>query len=322
MTSILITGGAGFIGQELAAVLALQSDISITLTDLTQPPIPPTPAGQGANVTFNCVASDLTNPESIATVFAQRYSAVYTLHGLMSGGSEANLELGLRVNLDSHRQILDFLRKNHHGTKVIFPSSLAVYGPTGPGEVVSELTCPIPQSSYGAEKLIVETLVNDYSRRGLLDGRVVRLPTVVVRPGAPSAAASSFASGIIREPLRNQASTLPVPLDLEMWVASPATVVKNLIAVKDVPAEKFGLWRTVNLPGITVTVREMLDALETVGGKEKRALVTEERDEKIEKIVCSWPSSMDTSRAQSMGLAADVPILETVKAFAKSEGLL
>ncbi|ELQ35830.1 hypothetical protein MCOR27_004209 [Pyricularia oryzae] len=322
MTSILITGGAGFIGQELAAVLAQQSDISITLTDLTQPPVPPTPAGQGSNVTFNCVASDLTNPEAVATIFAQRYSAVYTLHGLMSGGSEANLELGLRVNLDSHRQILDFLRKTHPGTKVIFPSSLAVYGPTGPGEVVSELTCPIPQSSYGAEKLIVETLVNDYSRRGLLDGRVVRLPTVVVRPGAPSAAASSFASGIIREPLRNQASTLPVPLDLEMWVASPATVVKNLIAVKDVPAEKFGLWRTVNLPGITVTVREMLDALEAVGGKDKRALVTEERDEKIEKIVCSWPSSMDTSRAQSMGLAADVPILETVKAFAKSEGLL
>lgn len=320
MPSILITGGAGFIGQELAAVLAQQPDVSLTLTDLTQPPVPKVES-QGANVTFTCLASDLTNPEAVASVFAKKFDAVYTLHGLMSGGSEANLELGLRVNLDSHRQILDFLRKNHPGTVVVFPSSLAVYGPTAAGEVVSEATCPVPQSSYGAEKLIVETLLNDYSRRGLLDGRVVRLPTVVVRPGAPSAAASSFASGIVREPLRGQASTLPVSPDLEMWVCSPGTVVKNLIAVKDIPASQFGLWRTVNLPGITVKVSQMLDALEEVAGKEKRALVKEERDPAIEKIVCSWPSSMNTSRAASLGLLPDGSITETVRAFARSEGI-
>ncbi|KAL8398593.1 hypothetical protein RB596_005937 [Gaeumannomyces avenae] len=172
---------------------------------------------QGANVTFTCLASDLTSPEAVASVFADRFDAVYTLHGLMSGGPEANLELGLRTNLDSHRQVLDFLRKNHPGTVAVFPFSLAVYGPTAAGEVVSEATCPVPQSSYGAEKLIVETLINDYSRRGLLDGRVA-----------------------------------PVSPDMEMWVCSPGTVVKNLIAIRDIPASKFGLWRTVNLPGITV----------------------------------------------------------------------
>lgn len=281
----------------------------------------PKAESQGANVTFTCLASDLASPKAVASVFATRFDAVYTLHGLISGGSEANLELGLRSNLNSHRQILDFLRKNHPGTVVVFPSSLAVYGPTAAGELVSEATCPMPQSSYGAEKLIVETLLNDYSRRGLLDGRVVRLPTVVVRPGAPSAAASSSASGIVREPLRGQPSTLPVSPDLGMWVCSPATVVKNLIAVGDIPAAGFGLWRTVNLPGITVKVSQILDALEEVGGKEKRALVKEERDLAIEKIVCSWPSSMNTSHAASLGLLPDRSITDTVKAFAKSEGI-
>ncbi|KAL8362854.1 hypothetical protein RB601_008885 [Gaeumannomyces tritici] len=135
MPSILIT--------ELAAVLAQQPDVSLTLTDLTQPPVPKV-GSQGANVTFTCLASDLTSPEAVASVFADRFDDVYTLHGLMSGESEANLELGLRVNLDSHRRVLDFLRKNHPGTVVVFPSSLAVYGPTAAGEVVSEATCPVP----------------------------------------------------------------------------------------------------------------------------------------------------------------------------------
>ncbi|RTE69523.1 hypothetical protein BHE90_016095 [Fusarium euwallaceae] len=210
------------------------------------------------------VVNDLLRPE---------YSAVYLLHGLMSGGAEANLELGWRVNWESHRCILDFPRRHHPGIVVVFPSSLAVYGPAetniGTPTRTSETTCPLPQSSYGAQKLMVETYLNDMSRRGLLDGRIVRLPTIIVRPGAPSAAASSFASGIVREPLNGMAAVLPVSKDLEMWVCSPETVVRNLIHVKGVPAGKFGLSRVVNLPGVTVTVQEILDALQAVGGSKR-----------------------------------------------------
>lgn len=180
------------------------------------------------------------------------------------------------------------------------------------------MTCPLPQSSYGAQKLMVETYINDFSRRGLLDGRIVRLPTVIVRPGAPSAAASSFASGIVREPLKGEKSILPVSRDLEMWVCSPMTVVSNLVYVKDIPKEKFGKSRIVNLPGITVTVQQILDSLEAVGGSKAMSLIEEARDPKIEAIVGSWPARFDITRAQGLGMKGDVTLVETVKAFADS----
>lgn len=315
--AILITGAAGFIGQVLAAaLLESSSDITLTLTDVTKPPVPTSVSQHADRVT--AVSSDLTDPAAVASLLSTPFKAVYLLHGLMSGGAEANLELGWRVNWDSHRSILDQLRTRHQGTVVIFPSSLAVYGPTVPGEITSDSTNPLPQSSYGAQKLMVETYLNDFSRRGLLDGRIVRLPTVVVRPGAPSAAASSFASGIIREPLQGQKSTLPVSRDLEMWVCSPKTVVANLIRIKDVPRDKFGLSRVLNLPGITVTVQQMLDALEKVGGNEALNLIEEERDSKVEAIVGSWPARFDTSRAEGLGLVSDQTLVETVNEFAGS----
>lgn len=235
----------------------------------------------------------------------------------MSGGAESNLDLGLRVNLDSTRLVLDTLRSTHPGTKVIFTSSLAVYGPpSAPGEVYSEATAPLPQSSYGAQKLMVEILLGDYARRGLLDARVVRLPTVIVRPGAPSAAASSFASGIVRESLKGEQNILPVRRDLENWVCSPRTVVRNLVRMREVPGEAFGGRRVVNLPGRTVTVEEILAALEKVGGMEAREKVVEERDEKVERIVESWPTRFDTTKARELGFEEDVSLEETVRAFA------
>jgi nucleoside-diphosphate-sugar epimerase len=160
-----------------------------------------------------------------------------------------------------------------------------VYGSTAAGEVVSETTCPIPQSSYGAEKLIIEILINDFSRRGLLDGRIARLPTVIVRPGKPSGAASSFASGIVRESLRGERNVLPVEEDLEMWICSPQVVVENLIRLRDVKKNELGFHRVVCLPGQTVRVGEILDVLELVGGKEKRALVEKRKNSSIEAIV-------------------------------------
>lgn len=311
---ILITGAGGFIGQELASALLSSNPTSnLTLADVFEPPSP-----DASRTT--AVKADLTSSAAVNSLLdSQKWSACYLLHGIMSGGAEANLDLGLAVNVDSHRLVLDNLRKQQPGIVVVFPSSLAVYGPPESAEEeYSEKTIPIPQSSYGAEKLIVETLVNDYSRRGLIDGRVVRLPTVIVRPGAPSAAASSFASGIVREPLKGEKSPLPVSKDLAMWVCSPQTVVKNLVAIKDVPKEKFtpNRGRVVNLPGQTVTVGQILEALGEIGGEKALSLVEEKHDPKVEAIVASWPARFNVSLARGLGMAEDITLKEEVQSFA------
>ncbi len=318
--NILITGAAGFIGQALTVALIESSPrIRLVITDVIEPPVPESVSQHGDRITT--VKSDLTSPSAVDSLLsATRFSAAYLLHGLMSGGAEANLELGWRVNWDSHRAVIDCLRARVPGTVVVFPSSLAVYGPSSPGGggVTSEATCPVPQSSYGAQKLMVETYLGDFSRRGLIDGRVVRLPTVIVRPGAPSAAASSFASGIVREPLRGERAILPVARDLEMWVCSPRTVVRNLVYVKGIPKERFGISRVVNLPGITVSVGQILQALEAVGGSGALDLVDEAPDPKIEAIVGSWPARFDITRAEELGMEGDCSLVETVQAFVAS----
>jgi nucleoside-diphosphate-sugar epimerase len=307
---ILITGAGGFIGQEIIAPLLNSSpSIHLTITDISEPPVPTQHSQR-----ITSLAADLTNPSVVEKLItSQPFQAVYLFHGLMSGGSEANLDLGLKVNVDSVRYVLDALRNKLPGVKVVFSSSCAVYGPEE--GYVTEKTLPQPRSSYGAEKLIAELLVNDFSRRGLIDGRIVRLPTVVVRPGKPSAAASSFASGIVRESLQGIPNILPVPKDISMWICSPATVIKNLIKIKDIPAEKFGESRIVNLPGITVSVQDILDAVEKVGGKEATGYVKEEQDEALYKIVKSWPPWFDASRAKGLGLDEDGELVDAVKAF-------
>ncbi|KAJ4120113.1 hypothetical protein NW768_010396 [Fusarium equiseti] len=307
---ILITGAGGFIGQEiLAPLLDSSPNVHLTITDLSTPPVP---EEYGSRITS--LSADLTSPSVVEQlVTSQRFEAVYLFHGLMSGGSEANLDLGLKVNVDSVRYVLDALRTKLPGVKVVFSSSCAVYGPDE--GYVTEKTLPQPKSSYGAEKLIAELLVNDFSRRGLIDGRIVRLPTVVVRPGKPSAAASSFASGIVRESLQGIPNILPVPKSISMWICSPATVIQNLITIKDIPAEKFGDSRIVNLPGITVSVQDILDAVEKVGGKEAVGYVKEEEDEALYKIVKSWPPWFDASRAKGLGLKEDGELVDAVKAF-------
>jgi nucleoside-diphosphate-sugar epimerase len=318
--NILITGASGFIGQELtAALLNEHQDAQLTLTDVVEPTVPASVSSHASRL--KRIKSDLTAAASVESLFEHRYTAVYMLHGIMSSGSEANLELGLKVNLDSCRLMLDTIRQRHPGTKVIFASSCAVYGPPAPGAVLDEETCPLPQSSYGTQKHMVETLLNDYSRRDLIDGRACRLPTVIVRPGAPTAAASSFASSIVREPLKGEKAVQPIGNeDLEIWVCSPQIVVKNLIAIMSVPKEKFAGYTTnrlVNLPGQTVTIRQILDALEKVGGKEARGLVEKKPDEAVEKIVLSWAVAYKTTKAKELGLYDDVSLEEIVQTAAK-----
>ena len=315
MMNILITGAAGFIGQELLPELfKTYPDATITITDIIGPPIPPSAAHHTSQV--KPIKTDLTNPSNVASLLEPKYDAIYQMHGIMSAGSEADLDLSLKVNLDSNRMLLDILRTKHPGTKVVFCSSCAVYGPAKKGESFSEATLPLPQGTYGAHKFMIEVLINDFSRKGVIDGRCCRLPSVIVRPGKPSAAASSFASGIVREPMNGIKADLPVNEDVEIWVASHVSVVKNLVYVLSVPPEKFDGFRTVCLPGQCVTVAQILDALEAVGGKEKRALVERKQDPEIERIVMSWPSRIDTSKAKSMGMFPDESLKQIVEGYA------
>lgn len=234
----------------------------------------------------------------------------------MSGAAEADLDLGLAVNVDSMRYIMDTLRKVKPGVRVIFPSSLAVFGQTSDEVIINESTIPLPQSSYGAQKFMTETLLNDFSRKGLLDGRIVRLPTIIVRPGKPTGAASSFCSGIIREPLNGEKSVLPVPRNLKLWVCSTRTIIKNLLTAGNIPESLYGSGsRTLNLPGITVDVQGMLDALEIVGGKSSLSLIEEIPDETVARIVGSWPARFDVSRARELGFQDDGPLLQTVEQY-------
>ena len=177
--NIIITGAGGFIGQALTSALLPDKAVSqITLTDVFEPNVPHCES-RNPHVQTKCLEADLTSRDACEALFTPDVNLVYLLHGLMSGASEANLELGIKVNIDSMRQIFDILREVNPGVKIVFPSSTAVYGPPdGSEEVVTERTAPLPGSSYGAQKHITETLLNDYSRRGLLDGRIVRLPTV------------------------------------------------------------------------------------------------------------------------------------------------
>ncbi|KAF7625282.1 nucleoside-diphosphate-sugar epimerase [Aspergillus flavus] len=317
--SIIITGANGYVGQELAsALLSSSPDITVTLTDIVTPAIPAAAAAQHTS-RVKCVQADLTLPKVVDEMFTEshRFDTVYLLHGIMSSGSEANFELGMRVNLDATRYILDRLRAVMPGVKVVFTSSLAVYGLASAGFVIDETNFPpVPSSSYGSQKLIIETLLNDYSRRGFLDGRAVRLPTVTVRAGQPTQAASSFASDIIREPFNGKKAILPVSKETEMWICSPYTVVKNLLHAKDIPKEAFGESRSVNLPGLKVSIQEMLDALEEIGGKERRALVEEKYDAAIDKIVQTWTPNFKTDRAIKLGFAEDVPMIENIRQYA------
>ncbi|KAL2040120.1 hypothetical protein N7G274_007023 [Stereocaulon virgatum] len=316
----IITGAGGFVGQALASALLEDPLLTkLTLTDVFEPSPPKSKVE--SKVEIRCLKADLTSLETCQSTFTPDLNLIYILHGIMSGAAEANFELGLRVNLDSTRQILDILRQTNPGVKVIYPSSLAVYGPPAtPTTKITELNAPVPGSSYGAQKHICETLLDDYSRRGFLDGRTCRLPTVTVRPGKPTGAASSFASGIFREPLSGEKAILPVSKELEIWICSPRTVIRNLLKAKDIPKEKFPGSRIVNIPGITVTVKEMLDALKAVGGDEALSLVEEKRDETTEKIILSWPTRLDISRAKELGFAEDGPLEQTLQEYIKDYG--
>lgn len=311
---ILITGGAGFIGQLLAAELLNDPSYHVTLTDIVQPTIP-----KGVRHPENATAVKADLLTGAKDVVNSSLDAVYAFHGIMSSGSEANFDLGMSVNIDATRNLLEALRHTCPGVRVIYSSSQAVYGQPLP-EIVTDSVIPTPESSYGAEKVVCETLINEYTRRKFITGFTLRFPTISVRPGAPTAAASSFLSGMIREPLDGKECVIPIEdREFKSWLCSPKTLVENLLLTLRLPANSVPAHiRQINVPGICVTVQGMMDALEKVGGKDKLSLLTEKEDPALVPILKSWPTQFDNSQAIALGFKRDESFEQTVRDYSSA----
>ncbi|PHM73358.1 D-erythronate dehydrogenase [Xenorhabdus kozodoii] len=309
---IIITGGAGFLGQQLAFTL-LQNRLAfnfdqLVLTDI-QCPVSPI-----NDPRVQCLALDLTQENSAEKLIDAESDILFHLAAIVSSHAEQDFDLGMKVNFDSTRNLLEAIRNKNPSLKFIFTSSLAVFGGVLP-ETVTDHYAVNPQSSYGTQKAMCELMINDYSRKGYVDGRVLRLPTISIRPGKPNKAASSFASGIIREPLHGESCICPVSRELVLWLSSPETVIRNFIHAAKISADKLGSSRIVNLPGISITVQGMLDALKDVAGQKTTELICFELDENINRIVESWPGNFDISRSLALGFSADCSFSDAIRSF-------
>lgn len=320
---ILITGGAGFLGSRLARTLLQRGHLSgrplgeLVLADMVAP---------SAGITGDPRVRASTGPliDQAKTLADDRFDTVFHLAAAVSGECEADLDLGLHSNLDTTRALLDALREGGGRPQVVFSSSIAVYGgdvDIPMPRVIHDDTLPVPQTSYGIQKFMCEQLVADYSRRGLIDGRNVRLMTVSVRPGRPNAAASGFMSGIVREPLNGLEAICPVPVDTLVALASPQRTMEGLLAAAEAPSELWGGRTALNLPGLTLRVSEMLDALEAVAGRAVRELVRVEEDARISRMVLGWAATFESARARRLGLSPDPDFQSIIRQYQKDQAL-
>jgi nucleoside-diphosphate-sugar epimerase len=314
--NVLVTGGAGFLGQQFIA--RVLSTASVSLDGHAQAVTSVTCFDQGAGAIADArvrnVAGDIADAALLRTLVGKDTGVVVHLAAVVSGTAEADFDLGMRVNLDGTRALLEACRAAGHRPRLLFSSSIAAFGGDLP-EVVTDALTPAPQGSYGAQKVIGEYLVSDYSRKGYVDGRSVRVPTVVVRPGKPNGAASGFASGIIREPLAGVDAVLPVDPSTAMWVASPRAVIGMFLHAIDLPESAWGWNRVLNLPGLVVTMQQELEALRRVAGDAVLARVSHNPDAAIERLVRTWAGRFDTVRARSMGFVCDRDFDAIVRAY-------
>lgn len=318
---VIITGGAGFLGGKLAQALLARPTLvdaqgraraieRITLVDVAKSPL--------ADPRITAVDGDLADPALVARLFARGADSVFHLAAVPSGGAEADFELGLRVNLDATRLLLEACRALPAPARFVYASTCAVFGGPLP-DPVPDSQALWPQSSYGNQKSIGEFLVNDYTRKGFVDGRSLRLPTISVRPGKPNKAASSFASGILREPLNGVDAVCPVPASTRMWLSSPRGAIDNFIVAHDAAASAFAHTRSINVPGISTSVDAMLAALRRVAGDAVADRVTFREDPAVDRIVRTWPVDFDTVFARALGMRADADFESIVRQYIDDE---
>jgi len=313
---LLVTGGAGFVGARLSRELLKtgrlngQTIAELHIADLFAPP-----ADLTADPRVQAHTGPLLNQSAL---FASGFDAVFHLASAVSGECELDFELGLRSNLDSTRLLLEGLRHAANVPRLVFASSVAVFGPDAANplpDLVTDNTLPSPQTSYGTHKLMCEYLIADYTRKGFIDGRSARLMTVTVRPGKPNGAASSFFSGIIREPLAGVETTCPVDPEVTHPMSSPSNTVRGLITVFEASLQSMGGRLALNLPGLTMRVGDMLQALEEVAGTQVRQRVRYERDERIVGIVANWARGATFERALTLGLRPDASFKTIIEQY-------
>jgi nucleoside-diphosphate-sugar epimerase len=313
---ILVTGAAGFLGTRLIrTILSPRS------------PFPPESTIIAADTVACSIADERVDPRTgsitdsgfVASIAVDDVNVVFHLAAVLSGQSEADFDLGMRVNVDATRALLEAFRALDTRPRFVFASSVAVFGGSLPDPVPDDMAL-WPQSSYGIEKSIAELLVSDYSRRRYVDGISCRLPTVAIRPGKPNSALSSFVSGIIREPLAGLEAVCPVPLDTPLWITSPDVVIQNLVHAARMDTSQLEARRAVNLPGISVTAADMLASLERLAGTSVRNRVRCELDHQMMRVVLTWPGNFDMSRPLQLGFIADRDIDGIVQQFMDEQG--
>jgi D-erythronate 2-dehydrogenase len=321
---VLIIGAAGMLGRKLVEKLASTSAIA-NITRLVRHDAVLSPAPPPAAFAIDTFMGDLSRPGEAEKLIAGRPDIIFHLAAIVSGEAEADFEKGYSINLDGTRFLLEAIRK-HGGDycpKLVFTSSIAVFGAPFPDAIEDEfLTAPL--TSYGTQKAICELLISDYSRRGIIDGMALRMPTVCVRPGLPNKAASGFFSNIIREPLAGKQAVLPVPDTVRHWHASPRTAVNFLVQAANMPGAALGARRALTLPGLCCTVAEQIEALRSVAGSEAVSRIIPTPDETIMRIVAGWPQNFNANRALALGFKAEARFEDLIHVHIEDElqGLL
>jgi len=315
-----MTGAAGMIGRKLTARLVLDRSLGgspighLLLADAVRVEDP-----DGAPFGIDRVQVDIADPRDVDSLVADRPDVVFHLAAVVSGEAESDFEKGYRVNLDGTRLLLEAIRADHgHCPRLVFASSIAVFGAPLPDEIADDFHTT-PLTSYGTQKAVCELLLNDYTRRGFVDGVAIRLPTICIRPGAPNLAASGFFSGIVREPLNGLEAVVPVAAGVRHCHASPRAAVEFLLRAATIDGSALGARRCLTMPGVSVTVGEQLEALAAVAGNEVAQLVRYERDEGVERFIAGWPRSFDARRAESLGFRADSSFEEIIRIYIDDE---
>jgi nucleoside-diphosphate-sugar epimerase len=306
---VVVTGGGGFLGARLAAALFARGRLigadgserpisRIALLDRAFPPVLPQDAR------LSVLTGDVADPDAVGRAITPDTESIFHLAAVVSGEAEANFDLGMRVNLDGFRCVLEHARRCARPPRMVYTSSVAAFGGELP-PVLDDTTVPAPQTSYGTQKVAGEYLLADYSRKGFIDGRALRLPTIVVRPGKANAAASSFASAIVREPLNGVTYECPVGPRTGIWLLSPGRAVEAFVHAHELPAPAWRGRRVLNLPGLATSVQEMVDAMGRLAGAEAVRRIVWRTDPVIEAIVRTWPVRFQTPRALSLGFKGD-----------------